>query len=71
MIVYSPGKKFILGNQIVTIDYVIIRKRGMLIQLMEVERHCRPEDLQEVEAINSPSTPQLSSLPRGVRSIRY
>lgn len=71
MIFYSPGKKFVLGNQVVTIDYVIIRKRGMLIQLMEVERHCRPEDLKQVEGIDSTPVPQLFSLPRGVRNIRY
>lgn len=45
MILFKPGRQFFLNNRKVTVDYVIIRKKGLLIQLHEVQEQCRPQDL--------------------------
>ncbi|OWQ93730.1 hypothetical protein CDN99_04575 [Roseateles aquatilis] len=50
MIVFKPGSKFLLNQQLVTVDYVIVNKNDLFIQLVEVEQRCRPQDLKPVVA---------------------
>jgi hypothetical protein len=53
MILYKPGSQFLFKGRVVSVDFVIIRRTGMWIRLVEREEACRPEDLTPLGTQNS------------------
>jgi hypothetical protein len=45
MILYKPGTQFMFKGRLVSVDYVIIRRTGMWVRLVDSEETCRPEEL--------------------------
>lgn len=52
MIFYKPGTQFLFNDEMVSVDFVIIRKMSMMVRLRGYEQACKPEDL-----IPLPETP--------------
>lgn len=48
MILYKPGTQFIYKGRRVSVDYVIIRRTGLWVRLVDSEEVCRPEDLMPI-----------------------
>ena len=48
MILYKPGTQFMFKGRLVSVDYVIIRRTGMWVRLVESEETCRPEELTPI-----------------------
>lgn len=57
MMLFKPGRQFLLNNRIVSVNYVIVRKIGLFIQLKEVQANCRPQDLVPLDD-GSPMRPR-------------
>lgn len=45
MVLYKPGSRFLYKGNVVTVDYIIIRRTGMWIRLVGHEEACLPEAL--------------------------
>lgn len=48
MILYKSGTQFMFKGRLVTVDYVIIRRTGMWIRLVDSDETCRPEELTPI-----------------------
>ena len=45
MILYKPGTQFLYKGRTVSVDYVIIKRTGLWIRLVDSDTVCRPEEL--------------------------
>jgi hypothetical protein len=52
MILYKPGTQFLYKGRLVRVDFVILRKMGLLIRLKGQDDLCKPEDLTPVTPAN-------------------